>query len=75
LQKNGVSSTPELHAKVTAMQTQYYTLRGEIAAIGRQTDRLDEKLSMWKPYSENKVFQQRLAALKPRARETYRNRT
>ncbi|MCI1883139.1 MAG: hypothetical protein LKI94_13215 [Sporolactobacillus sp.] len=75
LQENGVSSTQKLHAKVTAMQTQYYTLRGEIAAIGRQTDWLDEKLSMWKPYSENKVFQQRLAALKPRERETYRDRT
>ena len=26
---------------------------------------------MWKQYSENKVFHQRLVALKPKARETY----
>jgi outer membrane murein-binding lipoprotein Lpp len=73
LQENSVSSMPELHAKVTAMQTQYYTLRGEIAAIGRQINQLKEKLSMWKQYSENRVFRQRLAALKPRAREKFQN--
>ena len=72
LQENGISSMPELHAKVTAMQTQYYTLRGEIAAIGRQIDQLDERLAMWKQYSENRVSHQRLAALKPKTRETYR---
>jgi len=35
LQGNGISSMPELYAKVTTMQTQYYTLRGEIAEVGR----------------------------------------
>ena len=73
LQENGISSMPELHTKVTAMQTQYYTLRGEIAAIGRQIDQLKEKLAMWKQYSENRVSHQRLAALKPRAREKFQD--
>jgi hypothetical protein len=73
LQENGVSSMPELHAKVTAMQTQYYTLRGEIAATARQIDSLKKRLSMWKQYSENRVFHQRLAALKPKAREKFQD--
>jgi hypothetical protein len=73
LQENGISSMPELHAKVTAMQTDYYILRGEIAVIGRQIDQLDERLSMWKQYSENKGVRQRISTLKPKARETYRD--
>ena len=73
LQENGISSMPELYAKVTAMQTEYYTLRGEIAAIGRQTDDLKTRLSMWKQYSENRAFRQRLTALKPRAREKFQD--
>jgi outer membrane murein-binding lipoprotein Lpp len=73
LQENGIASMPELHAKVTAMQTDYYTLRGEIAAIGRQIDQLDERLSMWRQYSEKKGIHQHLAALKPKAREAYQD--
>ena len=63
----------ELHAKVTAMQTEYYSLRGEIAATARQIDGLNKRLSMWKRYSDNKAFHQRLAALKPRARGKFQD--
>ena len=73
LQENGISSMQELHAKVTAMQTEYYSLRGEIAATARQIDGLNKRLSMWKQYSDNKAFHQRLAALKPRTQEKFRN--
>ena len=73
LQKNGISSMPELHAKVTAMQTQYYTLRSEIAAAARQIDGLNKRLSMWKQYSDNNPVRQRLTALKPRAREKFQD--
>lgn len=73
LQENGISSMPELHAKVTAMQTEYYDLRGEIAATERQIDQLNKQLSMWQQYSENKVLHQRLAALKPKAREKFQD--
>jgi hypothetical protein len=50
LQENGISSMQELHAKVTAMQTQYYTLRGEIAATAHQIDELKKRLSMPEHY-------------------------
>jgi ATP-dependent exoDNAse (exonuclease V) alpha subunit len=46
LQENGVSSIRELYAKVTAMQTEYYGLRGEIAATTHQIDGLNKRLSM-----------------------------
>ena len=32
---------------MTAIQTEYYTLRGEIAATARQIDGLNKRLSMW----------------------------
>ena len=73
LQENGISSMQELHAKVTAMQTEYYGLRGEISATARQIDQLKKRLSMWKQYADNKAFSQQLAALKPKAREKFKN--
>ena len=73
LQENGIASMTEFHAKVTAMQTEYYGLRGEIAAIERQIDQLAEKLSMWKQYSESRDIHQHLVALKPRAREKFQD--
>ncbi len=71
LQGNGISSMQELHAKVTAMQTKYYGLRGEIAATARQIDGFNKRLSMWKQYSENKIFYQNLTNLKPRTQEKF----
>ena len=73
LQENGIVSMPKLHAKVTAMQMEYYNLRGEIAAIARQIDGLQKRLSMWKQYADSKPVHQRLAALKPRAREKFQD--
>lgn len=63
----------ELYAKVTAMQTEYYGLRSEIAATDRQIDGLNTHLSMWKQYASNKPFRQRLAALKPRVQAAYQD--
>jgi hypothetical protein len=71
LQENGISSIQELHAKVTNMQTEYYGLRGEIAATARQINDLEKRLSMWKQYSDNKPVRQRLTALKLRARKKF----
>jgi hypothetical protein len=73
LQENGVSSIKELHVKVTGMQTQYYTLRDEIATNARQIDDLEKRLSMWKQYADNKLVRQRLVSLKPRAREKFQD--
>ncbi|WP_407926817.1 hypothetical protein [Caproicibacter fermentans] len=63
----------ELYTKVTAMQTQYYTSRGKIAATARQIDELNKRISMWNQYSKNKVFHQSLTNLKPRAREKFQD--
>ena len=73
LQENGISSMQELHAKVTSMQTQYYGLRGEIAATAHQIDELNKRLSMWKQYIDNKPVHQRLVSLNPQAREKFRD--
>ena len=73
LQENGVSSMHELYSKVAAMQTEYYGLRGEIAATARQIDGLNKRLSMWKQYSDNKPVRQRLAVLKPREGEKFQD--
>mgnify|MGYP000977021668 CR=1 FL=1 len=73
LQENGISSMQELHAKVAAIQTEYYGVRSEIAATARQIDGLNKQLSMWKQYADNKAVRQRLTALKPRAREKFQD--
>ena len=73
LQGNGISSMQELYAKVTAMQTEYYGLRSEIAATARQIDGLNKRLSMWEQYTNSKPVCQRLISLKPRAREKFQN--
>lgn len=73
LQENGISSMQELYAKVTAMQTEYYGLRGEIAATARQIDGFNKRLSMWKQYADNNPFHQRLASLKPRMQAAYQD--
>ena len=60
LQENGISSMQELYTKVTDMQTEYYSLRGEIAATARRIDDLEERLSMWIQYADNEPVHQRL---------------
>ncbi len=73
LQENGIASMQELHARVTAMQAEYYGLRSEIAATARQINELNKRLSMWKQYADNKPVRQQLASLKLQAREKFRN--
>lgn len=36
LQSNGINSMAELHQKITAIQSSYYTLRGEIVSTERK---------------------------------------
>lgn len=36
LQSNGINSLAELHQKITAMQSDYYALRGEIVSAERE---------------------------------------
>lgn len=67
LQSNGISSMSELYEKVSAMNSDYYALRGEIVSAERQIAKLNERLSMWEQYSKNKAVHQRLAAMKAKA--------
>ncbi|MFA7117234.1 MAG: hypothetical protein WC159_00545 [Sphaerochaetaceae bacterium] len=73
LQENDISSMQELHAKVTVLQTKYYSMRGEISATARKIEELNKRLSMWKQYANNKTFRQQFVALKPKARENFQD--
>lgn len=54
LQSNGISSTAELHEKITAMQSGYYALRGEIKSTEREIATLTKHLEIWRQYGANK---------------------
>ena len=45
----------ELYEKISAMNSDYYTLRGEIVSVERQIAKLNEHLPMWEQYSEKQV--------------------
>jgi outer membrane murein-binding lipoprotein Lpp len=70
-QSNGITSMPELYEKITAMNSNYYALRGEIVSAERQLAKLNERLSMWEQYSENKVVYKRLSNIKPVAQDSF----
>ena len=71
LQSNGINSMQELYAKISAMNSDYYALRGEIVNVERQLAKLNEQLSMWKQYSENNAVHKRLSSIKPGMRDTF----
>ena len=71
LQENGISSIPTLHEKISDMNREYYVLRGEIASTERELAQFNERLVMWKQYSQNKDVYHHLAALKPGARDSF----
>lgn len=54
LQSNGISSMAELHQKITAMQSDYYDLRGEIVSAEREIATLTKHLELWAQYGANK---------------------
>lgn len=57
--------------KISAMNSDYYALRGEIVSAERQLAKLNERLSMWEQYYENKAIHKRLAAMKPKTQEKF----
>ena len=71
LQEKKISSIPILHEKISDMNREYYALRGKIASTERELAQLNERLSMWEQYEENKDVYQQLAALKPGARDSF----
>lgn len=51
----------ELYEKISAMNSDYYALRGEIVSTERQLADLNEWLSMWEQYSKSKFIHKRLS--------------
>ena len=71
LQEKKILSMPELHDRITDMNREYYTLRGEISSTECELARLNERLSMWEQYLQNKDVYQQLAILKPGERDSF----
>ncbi|WP_201754597.1 MobQ family relaxase [Pseudoflavonifractor sp. 60] len=71
LQGNGITSMQELYEKVTAMNKDYYDLRGQIVKAERRLAVLDERLEMCAQYDRCKAVRQKLDKVKPRKREQY----
>ena len=71
LQGNGITSMQELYEKVTAMNKDYYDLRGKIVKAERRLAVLDERLEMCAQYDKCKAVRQKLDKVKPRKREQY----
>lgn len=71
LMENGIASMQELYEKISTMNSDYYALRGEIVSAERQIVKLNEHLSMWEQYSENKAVHKRLSSIKPGMRDAF----
>jgi outer membrane murein-binding lipoprotein Lpp len=71
LMENGIASMQELYEKISAMNSDYYALRGEIVSAERQIAKLNGHLSMWEQYSENKAVHKRLSSIKPGMRDAF----
>ena len=71
LQSNGINSMQELYEKVSAMNKDYYNLRGQIVSAERRLAVLDERLEMWAQYEKYKPIRQKLDKVKPGKREKY----
>lgn len=71
LQGNGITSMQQLYEKVSAMNSDYYDLRGQIVKAERRLAVLDERLEMCAQYDRCKAVRQQLDKVKPRKREQY----
>ena len=71
LQSNGITSMQQLYEKVSAMNSDYYDLRGKIVSEERRLAVLDKRLEMWTQYELYKPVRQRLDKMKPGRREKY----
>lgn len=71
LRGNGIASMSELYEKISAMNSDYYALRGEIVSAERQIAKLNECLSMWEQFSKNKPVHKHLVNIKPGMRDIF----
>lgn len=72
LQSNGIRSMPELHEKISAMQSDYYALCGEIVKAEQGIAQRKEYLTQWERYTENRDVVKHIATLRPKAQERER---
>ena len=71
LQQNGINSMEQLYEKVSAMNSDYYDLRGQIVKAERRISVLSKRLEMWAQYQQTKPVRQKLDKLKPGKRTQY----
>ena len=72
LQTNGITSMQQLHEKISAMNSRYYELRGEIVSTERRIATLEERLSMWEQYEKYKAVHKQYRAVKSEQKEEFR---
>ena len=71
LQQNGINSMEQLYEKVSAMNSDYYALRGQIVSAERRISALNKRLEMWARYEKYKPVRQKLDKLKPGKKTQY----
>ncbi len=66
-----IHSLQDFHEKVSAMNKEYYDLRGKIVDTERRISALTERLQMYAQYEQNRKVCKRLSKLKPEKREQF----
>ena len=61
----------QLYEKVSAMNSDYYNLRGQIVSAERRISALTKRLEMWALFQQTKPVRQGLDKVKPGRREQY----
>lgn len=69
LNGNGITSMEQLYEKVSAMNKDYYDLRGKIVTAEKRLKVLDEHLSMWEKYEKHKSVRRQSDRMKPGSRK------
>ena len=72
--ENGITSMEQLYKKVSAMDSDYYDLRGKIVNKERRISALTERLEMWEQYQKYKPVRQKLDKVAPAKREQFEQR-
>ena len=74
LQQNGINSMEQLYEKVSAMNSDYYDLRGQIVKAERRIAALTKRLEIWAQYQQTKPVRQGLDKVKSGRREQYQQK-
>ena len=61
----------QLYEKISAMNSDYYDLRGQIVRAERRISALNKWLEMWAQYEKYKPVRKKLEQVKPGKREKY----